>query len=124
MSQVIVEVLRHYKEIETVNPDSDLFYLKADIDRALEQAPLDEEERSIIEILYLSEPIEYPVRKLNRNGGESGRPLGGTTQGLVGLLVVENDKSDNAKNIKVSRTLKRAIQKLEEYLGGDYVSSQ
>ena len=120
MSQVIVEVLRRYREIETDNPESELVHLKADIDRALRNAPLDEEERAVIRLLYLNDPIEYPVRKLNRNGGESGRPLGGTTQGLVGTLVVEEDKSDNAKNIRISRTLKRAVQKLEEYLGDGY----
>lgn len=120
MSQVIVEVLRRYREIESVNPDSELVHLKADIDRALAKAPLDEEERAVIHLLYLSDPIEYPIRKLNRNGGESGRPLGGTTQGRVGTLVVEEDKSDNAKNIRISRTLKRAVQKLEEYLGDGY----
>ncbi len=120
MSQVIVEVLRHYREIDTANPDSELIHLKADIDRALKEAPLDEEERAVITLLYLSDPTEYPVRKLNRNGGESGRPLGGTTQGYVGNLVVEEDKSDNAKNIWISRTLKRAIQKLEEFLGDGY----
>lgn len=120
MSQVIAEVLKHYREIETVNPSSELIDLKADIDRALREAPLDDEEKAVITFLYLSDPIEYPIRKLNRNGGESGRPLGGTTQGLIGTLVVEDDKSDNAKNIKISRTIRRAIQKLEDYLGEGY----
>src|SRR5579859_271103 len=120
MSQVIEGVLRHYREIETVSPESELIHLKADIDRALRNAPLDEEEKAVIQFLYLTDPIQYPVRKLNKNGGESGRPLGGTTQGLVAGLVVEDDKSSNAKNIRISRTLKGAIQKIEEYLGEGY----
>jgi hypothetical protein len=113
-------VLRHYKEIESSNPESELVYIKADVDRALREAPLDQEERDVIGVLFLSDPIEYPVRKPNRNGGESGRPLGGTTQQLVGRLMDHEDRSSNARNIRVSRIVKSAAQKIADYLGAGY----
>jgi len=118
MSRTIVEILKNYNELKETS-DSNLISYKLDIDKALLEAPLNEEEKAVIEMLYLSDPIEYPIRK----DGESGRPLGGTTQTLVGNLVIEDDKSENARNIRISRTIKKASEKLASYLGEPYEQS-
>jgi hypothetical protein len=111
MSKVIAEILKHYQELRDVEPDSELFHIKADIDRALEEAPLTQEELSIITSLYLTDH-EPPTRQVN-----SGRPTHPWAATLVGL---GETKSDNAKAIFVSRRLKSAIEKLAEYLGNGY----
>ena len=116
----IQEILKHYNEIETSDPESELFQIKADIDRAINHAPLDKEERLLIATLYLSEPLP-PVRgKPDKNGGQSGRPAGGLTQVQVAQLVVSKSKSNKAKELKTGRILKRATKKLSEFLGEGY----
>lgn len=111
MSRTITEVLKHYNELQDVEPNSELFHIKADIDRALREAPLTQEELSIITSLYLTDH-EPPVRQVN-----SGRPTHARAASLVGL---EEAKSDNARAIFVSRRLKSAVDKMAEYLGNDY----
>lgn len=120
MSQRILGVLKFYKELNTSNPESETFLIKQDVDRALEEAPLDEEERALITILYLSEPTEHPERKQDKNGGQSGRPSGGLTQVQASKLIISGNVSEKAKEIKAGRILKRAANKLAEYLGEDY----
>ncbi|HYT42118.1 MAG TPA: hypothetical protein VEP90_07215, partial [Methylomirabilota bacterium] len=68
MKKSIRSILRNYREIEVNQPGSEVFFIKQDIDRAIEE--LDEEERTILELLFFSEPTEFPIRKLNKNGGE------------------------------------------------------
>jgi hypothetical protein len=111
MSKTVSEILRHYNEIRDVEPDSELFHLKADMDRALKQADLTQEERNIITTLYLTDH-EAPVRTEN-----SGRPTHPWAANLIGL---GEDKSENAKAIYVSRRLKSAIEKLADFLGDGY----
>src|ERR1700694_4914678 len=107
MSRTILEGLKYYREIDTSDPESELVHLKADLDRALTQAPLDEEERALITFLYLVEPTEHPVRgKPNKRGGQSGRPPGGVTQVKVAKLIIAEEKSEKAKEIKAGRILK------------------
>ena len=120
MSQRIIEVLKYYRELDTNNPESEVFHIKADIDRAIQQAPLDEEERALITILYLSEPEQYPTRKPDKNGGQSGRPAGGLTQVQVAKLIISENVSEKAKEIKAGRILKRAARKLSDFLGSGY----
>lgn len=118
----LLNLLHYYNEIESSDPDSELLQLKTDVDRALAEAPLDEEERALIERVFLTEPTAYPMRgRVDKNGGQSGRPPGGVTQGIVAKLMIEEDKSANAKNIKATRILKRAVEKLAIYLGEGYV---
>lgn len=120
MSQSIYEALRFYNELESSDPESELLAVKTDLDRALEFAPLDEEERALIVYLYLTEPVEHPIRgRPDKNGGQSGRPPGGMTQGVVAKLILE-ERSENAMNIRASRILKRAVSKLATFLGEGY----
>lgn len=120
MSKRIVEILKHYNELHTDDPESELVHIKADLDRALLNAPLDEEELALITFLYLTEPVDRPVRgKTDKNGGQSGRPPGGTTQAQVAKLIAE-DKSPAARENKMSRVLRRAAQKIAVYLGEGY----
>jgi len=112
--------LKYYNELYSDDPESELVHIKADIDRALIEAPLDEEERALIVILYLTEPT-YPVRgKPDKNGATSGRPPGGTTQAQVAKLIAQ-DKTPAARENKASRVLRRAAAKLAQFLGDDYV---
>jgi hypothetical protein len=111
MSKTVSEVLKHYNEIRDVEPDSELFHIKADIDRALEQAPLTSEELNIITALYLSDH-SAPTRQLN-----SGRP---THPHAATFVALGEEKSENAKAIYVSRRLKSAVDKIAEFLGNDY----
>lgn len=119
MSKKILELLKLYKEIETSDPESQLVHLKADLDRALHGAPLTEEERAVLTILYLEEPTEHPIRKLDKNGGQTGRPLGGRTQANVAKQIAQ-DKKPAAREMKTSRIIKRAAGKISEYLGEPY----
>ena len=119
MSKKITELLKLYREIETSDPESQLVHLKADLDRALHEAPLTEEERAVITILYLEEPIEYPIRKPDKNGGQTGRPLGGPTQANVAKQIAQ-DKKPAAREMKTSRIIKRASVKLAAFLGEPY----
>lgn len=119
MSKKVIEVLKLYREIETSDPTSELVHLKADLDRALHGAPLTEEERAVITILYLREPVEYPIRKLDKNGGQTGRPLGGSTQANVAKQIAQ-DKNPAAREMKTSRIIKRAASKLSSFLGEPY----
>jgi hypothetical protein len=114
MSQRILGVLKYYRELDTNNPESEVFHIKTDIDRALQQAPLDEEERALITILYLEEP-EPPERT-----SDKGRPSGGLTQVQASKLIITEKISEKAKEIKAGRILKRATRKLEEFLGEGY----
>lgn len=119
MSRKIIEVLKYYNELRTEDPESELVQIKADLDRALIHAPLDEEERALILVLYLMEPT-YPTRgKPDKNGNSSGRPPGGTTQAEVAKFLA-GDKSPAARENKTSRVLKRAAQKISDYLGEGY----
>jgi hypothetical protein len=111
MSKTVSEVLKHYNELRDVEPDSELFHIKADIERAIEMAPLTQEELNIITALYLTDH-EAPVRQ-----DSSGRPNHPWAATLIGL---DEDKSENAKAIYVSRRLKSAVDKLAEFLGDGY----
>lgn len=120
MSKKIIEVLKYYNELHTEDPESELVHIKADLDRALVEAPLDEEERALLIVLYLTEPTHRPIRgKPDKNGGQSGRPPGGNTQAQVAKLIAE-DKTPAARENKTSRILKRAAQKISDYLGEGY----
>lgn len=115
MQQIQVqEVLKNYKELEQTN-NPEVKNLILDIERGLTQAQLDETERNAINLLFLSEPTEYPVRK------EVGRPLGGMTQTNVAQIIIEDAPSGNAANIRLSRVLKRASDKIAAVLGEPYV---
>lgn len=121
MSRRIIEVLKVYNEIESSDPESELITIKADLNRALEMANLTEEELGLITLLFLTEPVDRPRRgKLDKNGGQSGRPPGGTTQVQAARTIVAENRSDKAKEIKAGRILKRAAAKLSEYLGDEY----
>ena len=119
MSRKIQEVLRLYRELNTDDPESELITVKADLDRALQFAPLTSEEREIITYLYLTEPVDRPIRKLDKNGGQTGRPPGGTTQASVSKLIAQ-DKSVAARENKTSRVIRKAADKLATFLGDDY----
>lgn len=110
---LIQQVLKNYNELKQIeNPEiQNLIY---DLERGLAETPLSTEERAAIEILYLKDPYEYPVRQ------EIGRPLGGVTQTNVAQILGEDGKSSNAKNIKLSRILKKASEKIADTLGSPY----
>jgi hypothetical protein len=112
---MITEVLKHYKEIQGVEPDSELFPIKQDIDRALEQADLTDEERNIITTLFLTDH-EVPIRQVN-----SGRPTHPWASSFIDGM---DGKSENAKAILVSRRLKSAIEKIVEFLGDGYEEAE
>lgn len=121
MSKRILEVLKYYNEIDTSDPESELVHLKADLDRALSNAPLSEEERTLLTTLYLLEPPEHPIRgKPDKNGGRSGRPPGGATQVRVAKLIIAENRSEKAKEIRAGRIIKRAAAKLSAFLGAGY----
>lgn len=121
MSKTILEALKVYQEIESSDPESELVHIKADLDRALRMADLSEEELGLITFLFLTEPVDRPTRgKLDKNGGQSGRPPGGTTQVHAARIIVSENRSDKAREIKAGRILKRAAAKLSEYLGEGY----
>ena len=119
MSKRIIEALKVYLELNTDDPESELTHVKVDLDRALEHAPLTGEEREIITYLYLTEPVDRPIRKLDKNGGQTGRPPGGTTQASVSKLIAQ-DKSVAARENKTSRVIRKAADKLATFLGDDY----
>lgn len=120
MSKTVIEILKVYRELYTSDPESELTHLRADIDRALLGAPLDDEERALLSVLYLSEPSALPIRgKPDKNGGQSGRPPGGNTQAQVAALT-DQDKTPAARENKTSRVLRKAAGKLSAYLGHPY----
>ena len=112
MSRVVSEALKHMNELQDAGPDSELFHVKQDIERAINEAPLTEEERYIITALYFTD-TEAPVRQ-----GSSGRPRNPWASSLVSLDM--GNRSENAKEIYVSRRLRSAIDKIAEHLGDDY----
>lgn len=121
MSRTIIEVLKLYNELHTDDPESDVVHIKADLDRALLGADLSDEERELLVLLFLTEPVNYPTRgKRDKNGGQSGRPPGGTTQVHIAQLIVGESRSEKAKELKAGRILKRAAKKLSDYLGSEY----
>lgn len=108
-----LELLKNYKEVsQTTNPE--IKNLILDLERGLAEAPLSNEERVAINLLYLTDPFEYPTRQ------EYGRPLGGVTQSHVAQMVIEEDRSDNAKNIRLGRIIKKASEKIAATLGEPY----
>lgn len=124
MSKTIAEILRHYPEIQSSNPGSELSHIKTDIQRALENVPLTLEERGILRTLFFVSPIAPQRDRVNHSGGTSGRPAGGITQSLIAGLLIETQKSDNAKNIILSRKLKVITDKLAAYLGPEYQDAE
>lgn len=110
---MIDNVLKHYNELRDLGPDSELFHVKQDIDRAFEQAPLTDEERTIVAALYFNENPANPVRQLN-----SGRPRSTHAADLIDLDMT--NKSENARAVYVSRRLNSALEKMAEYLGDGY----
>lgn len=121
MSKQILEILKYYNELHTDDPESELVHIKADLDRALLEVRLDEEERALITILYLTDSTEIPIRgKPDKNGGQSGRPSGGTTQVQAARSIITEDRTDKAKELKAGRILKRASAKLAAFLGEGY----
>ena len=119
MSKRIQEALKNYRELITDDPESELVFIKADLDRALREAPLSDEEREIITYLYLTEPVDRPVRKPDKNGGHTGRPAGGVTQASISKLIAQ-DKSVAARENKTSRVIRKAADKLSSFLGSEY----
>lgn len=121
MSRQIIEALKVYREIESSDPESELIHIKADLDRALLWADLNEEELALITLLFLTEPVTYPTRgNPNKNGGQSGRPPGGVSQVQASRLIVSENRSEKAKEIRAGRVLKRAAGKLSAFLGAPY----
>jgi hypothetical protein len=114
LSRPIHEILRHYRELEPENPGSEILEIKADIDRALIHADLDPEEREAIGALFLADPPS-----LSRTE-KSGRPKGSATQEYISYLQTKEHKSDNAWNIIVSRRIRSACEKLQQFLGDEY----
>jgi hypothetical protein len=114
---MIETVLKHYNEFRDLGPESELFAIKQDIDRAFEQAPLTDEERSIVSALYFNEEPVTPVRQVN-----SGRPKSTHAADVIGLDM--DGKSDNAKAIYVSRRLSSALEKMAEFLGDGYEKAE
>lgn len=109
-----LELLKNYKAVSQTT-DPEIKNLIIDLERGLAEAPLSNEERTAINLLYLIDPFEYPTRQ------EFGRPLGGVTQSSVAQIVVEEDRSENAKNIRLGRIIKKASEKIAETLGPPYV---
>lgn len=108
----IATLIEHWNEFKDLGPESELFHIKLDIERALDKAPLTEEEKTILVSVYFSEP-QTPVRQKG-----SGRPNSIRAADLVDIDM--NGKSENAKAIYVSRKLKSALEKLVDFLGDEY----
>ena len=120
MSTVVRGLLENYHELEE-HPR--LLNMKIDLDNALGQVNLTEEEWEIIQMRYLIEPLA-PIRdRLNRLGDKRGRPPGGNTQFQLARLM-NGQQTDNAKHIHVSRLITSACGKLALFLGEDYKEAE
>lgn len=119
MAKRVADILRNFHELP--HGDSELGLIRMDIEHALRAVSFTEEEANVLRALFLIEP-EPPGRepRTNRAGTQSGRPSGGTTQTLIAQIMLDQEKSQNAANIMVTRILKRACAKLAAYLGDDY----
>lgn len=131
MAKAISEILKNYKELvalDSMNPTTldqartteDLLAIRNDIERALRDVPFTPEEMEVLGAYFLIDPDPPERNRVNKNGTTSGRPRGGSTQGRIAQLMIDAEKSQNAKNIAISRILRRIYDKLGAYLGDDY----
>lgn len=120
MSKTIAEILKHFHEFDAAEPESELLQIKSDIERALHHVEFTDDERNIIRALFLIEPPSPQRITENKSGGTSGRPKGGSTQQYISNIMLDNEKSENARNIEVSRKLRSACAKIAAYLGPEY----
>lgn len=123
MSNKVRRLLAGYNELDpSISPQ--IAEIKMDLDRALQEVSLTEEERVVLEALFLIPEPVHPVRvQVNKAGGTAGRPSGGITQSYVATLMTDYfgaNKTDNALNIRVSRIIKSACDKLAAFLGPEY----
>jgi DNA-directed RNA polymerase specialized sigma subunit len=111
----LVEVFLENFHTFCISNDIESRYIIMDILSAIRQAPLTQEEKAIIQKLYI-DAQEPPERDREaKNGHTNGRPLGGTTQTAVGVeLGIEKSTLSVMK--------KSAIEKIAAYLGEEYVS--
>lgn len=124
MSKAVRELLDHYHELSPDSPNSEILELKSDIERALREAPLTEEEVEILQARFLIEPKQRPRRnRLNRSGGLAGRPSGGNTASRIAEVMLSH-KNPNAANIIISRRIASACAKIATYLGPEYGANE
>jgi DNA-directed RNA polymerase specialized sigma subunit len=111
-SELVSTFLENFHELQSSkNPEN--AFLIWDINVAIWNAPLTNEERRVIQRLYIDPPAPPERDKLAKNGFTNGRPHGGTTQSTVGeRLGIEKSTLSNIK--------KSAIDKIAQYLGTAY----
>jgi hypothetical protein len=109
-----VEVFLENFHTFCISNDIESRYIIMDILDAVRRAPLTNEEKSLIQKLYIN--AQEPPQRDNvaKNGHTNGRPSGGTTQGTVG-------EEMGIEKSTFSVIKKSAITKIADFLGEEYV---